>query len=219
MRILLVEDEIALARALARGLRRNAIAVDLVHDGETALHLARTRDYDVVVLDRDLPLLHGDEVCRQLQATALAPKILMLTASNALGDRVTGLNLGADDYVGKPVALMELLARVRALARRQGPLQPQTLEWKDLRVDPERRQAWRGERELDLTLREFMLLEELLTAQGAPRSTDQLIARVLDGARGHPTASTARVLVLRLRRKLGPPDAIATTPGRGYRLV
>jgi DNA-binding response OmpR family regulator len=219
MRVLLVEDEIALARALARGLRRNAIAVDLVHDGETALRLARTRDYDVVVLDRDLPLLHGDDVCRQLQATALAPKILMLTASNALGDRVTGLNLGADDYVGKPVALMELLARVRALARRQGPLQPQTLEWKDLRVDLERRQAWRGDRELDLTLREFMLLEELLRAQGAPRSTDQLIVRVLDGARGHPTASTARVLVLRLRRKLGPPEAIATTPGRGYRLA
>jgi DNA-binding response OmpR family regulator len=218
MRVLLVEDEVALARALARGLRRNAIAVDLVHDGETALRLARTRDYDVVVLDRDLPLLHGDEVCRQLQATALSPRILMLTASNALGDRVTGLNLGADDYVGKPVALMELLARVRALARRQGPLQPRTLEWKDLRVDLARRQAWRGERELDLTLRELMLLEELLRAQGAPRSTDQLIARVLDGARGHPTASTASVLVLRLRRKLGPPEAIATTPGRGYRL-
>ena len=219
MRVLLVEDEIALARAHARGLRRNAIAVDLAHDGEAALRLATSGDYDVVVLDRDLPLLHGDDVCRRLQARGRAPKILMLTASNTLGDRVSGLNLGADDYVGKPVALMELLARIRALARRPSAVEPQTLQWKNFRIDTRRRLAWRGETELELTLREFMLLEELLHAQGAPRSSDQLLARVFDDARGDPSAITVRVLVMRLRRKLGSPEAIATTSGRGYRLT
>jgi DNA-binding response OmpR family regulator len=219
MRVLLVEDEVALARALARGLRRNAIAVDLAHDGQAAMRLAATRDYDVVVLDRDLPILHGDEVCRRLQANRTGTKILMLTASNALGDRVLGLNLGADDYVGKPVPLMELIARVRALARRRGVSGSQTLEWKDLRLDVERHQAWRAGRELHLTPRELMLLEELLRAQGRPLSSERLIARVFDDARGDPTATTARVLVMRLRRKLGPPEAIATTPGLGYRLA
>jgi DNA-binding response OmpR family regulator len=219
MRILLVEDEVVLARALARGLRRNAICVDLAHDGEAALRLASKRAYDVVVLDRDLPVLHGDEVCRRLRAGHESTRVLMLTASNTLGDRVLGLNLGADDYLGKPVALMELLARVRALARRRGTPEPQALEWNDLRVDVVGRRAWRGSQKLDLTVREFMLLEELVRAQGMPLNADQLIARVFDDARGDPTTTSARVLVMRLRRKLGLPDAIATSPGRGYHLT
>src|SRR5919204_4698741 len=216
MRVLLVEDEIALARALARGLRRNGFAVDLAHDGDRALRMAARGRYDVIVLDRDLPEIHGDEVCRRLRAEQTASKLLMLTASNTLGDRVLGLNLGADDYVGKPVALMELIARLRALARRRGTPEPQALEWNDLRVDLVGRRAWRGSQKLDLTVREFMLLEELVRAQGMPLTADRLVARIFDDARGDPTATNARVLVMRLRRKLGVPDAIATSPGRGY---
>jgi DNA-binding response OmpR family regulator len=219
MRVLLVEDEIPLANALARGLRRNAVAVDVAHDGDEALRLSVLREYDVVVLDRDLPGVHGDEVCRRVLAHEAPPRVLMLTASNSLGDRVWGLNLGADDYLGKPVRLMELLARVRALARRRGAFESHHLEWGDLRVDLGHRRAWRGGRELDLTPRELLLLEELIRAQGAPLSTEHLLGRVFDGGPGEPTAVTARVLVMRLRRKLGAPAAISTAPGRGYRLA
>jgi DNA-binding response OmpR family regulator len=219
MRVLLVEDEVSLASALARGLRRNAIAVDVVHDGEAALRLCASRGYDVVVLDRDIPLVHGDEVCRRLIAQEAPARVLMLTASDTLGDRVAGLNLGADDYLGKPVRLMELLARIRALARRRGAPEPEMIEWGDIRIDVGRRRAWQGDRALELTPRELLLLEELARARGAPLSTDQLIARVFDDARGDPTATAVRVVVMRLRRKLAAPEAIATSPGHGYRLA
>jgi DNA-binding response OmpR family regulator len=219
MRVLLVEDEVPLASALARGLRRNAVAVDVAHDGRAALRLAALRPYDVVVLDRDLPGVHGDEVCRQLVAGASPARVLMLTASDSLGDRVAGLNLGADDYLGKPVRLMELLARIRALARRRGTPEPELFEWRDIRVDVGRRRAWENGRELELTPRELLLLEELTRAQGSPLSAEQLLLRVFDDARGDPTATTVRVLVMRLRRKLAAPDAISTSPGRGYRLT
>jgi DNA-binding response OmpR family regulator len=219
MRVLLVEDEVSLASALARGLRRNAIAVDVAHDGEAALRLSASRGYDVVVLDRDIPVVHGDEVCRRLIAQETPARVLMLTASDTLGDRVAGLNLGADDYLGKPVRLMELLARIRALARRRGTPQPDVVEWRDIRIDVGRRCAWQGDRALHLTPRELLLLEELTLAQGAPLSTDQLIARVFDDARGDPTATSVRVVVMRLRRKLGGPEVISTSPGHGYRLA
>jgi two-component system, OmpR family, response regulator VanR len=219
MRVLLVEDEVSLASALARGLRRNAIAVDVVHDGGEALRLTALRGYDVVVLDRDIPEVHGDEVCRRLRAQESESRVLMLTASDSLADRVAGLNLGADDYLGKPVRLMELLARIRALSRRRGTPEPEVIAWHGLRVDIGRRRAWEGERELELTPRELVLLEELIRAQGAPLSTDQLLARVFDDAHGDPTATTVRVLVMRLRRKLAAPELISTSPGHGYRLA
>ena len=217
--MLLVEDEVSLASALARGLRRNAIAVDVAHDGGEALRLSALRGYDVVVLDRDIPVVHGDEVCRRLLAEEPSARVLMLTASDSLGDRVAGLNLGADDYLGKPVRLMELLARIRALGRRRGIPEPDPLRWRDLRIDVGRRRAWQGDRELDLTPRELLVLEELIRAQGAPLSADRLLARVFDDARGDPTATTVRVVIMRLRRKLPVPEAIATSPGRGYRLA
>ena len=218
MRVLLVEDEIALARALARGLRRNGFAVDLAHDGDRALRMAARGRYDVIVLDRDLPEIHGDEVCRRLRAEQTASKLLMLTASNTLGDRVLGLNLGADDYVGKPVALMELIARLRALGRRSGTIEPERLSWNDLHLDLDRRRAWRNGRGLDLSVREFMLLEELIRARGRPLSAQELAWRVFDDPRTEPTAVAVRVAVLRLRRKLGSPEAILTSPGHGYRI-
>lgn len=219
MRVLLVEDEAPLASALARGLRRNAMAVDVAHDGGEALRLAGLRGYDVVVLDRDIPVVHGDDVCRRLLTQDSPARVLMLTAADSLGDRVAGLNLGADDYLGKPVRLMELLARIRALARRRGTPEPQLVEWKALRIDVCGRRAWEGERELVLTPRELLLLEELIRAQGSPLSSDQLLARVFDDARGDPTAATVRVAIMRLRRKLAAPAAIATSTGHGYRLI
>jgi DNA-binding response OmpR family regulator len=219
MRVLLVEDEVALSRALVRGLRRNAMAVDAAYDGEEALRMAARHEYDVVVLDRHLPLVHGDEVCRRLVAARTQSRILMLTASTGLGDLVGGLDLGADDYVGKPVSLIELLARIRALGRRRGALAPPVLERSGLRLDPARRRAWRGDRELVLTLREFMLLEAFLRASGATLSAEQLLARVFDDAREEPTTAAVRVLLMRLRRKLGAPDPIETLPGMGYRLA
>jgi DNA-binding response OmpR family regulator len=219
MRVLLVEDEVSLASALARGLRRNALAVDVAHDGGEALRLCAVRTYDVVVLDRDLPGVHGDEVCRRVLAQAAAPRVLMLTASNSLGDRVSGLNLGADDYLGKPVRLMELLARIRALGRRRGTPERPQLEWRDIRLEVAGGRAWRGDHELELTPREQLLLEELLRAQGAPVSAAALLARVFDNSHGDPTTTAVRLLVMRLRRKLGSPSAIATRPGHGYRLA
>jgi DNA-binding response OmpR family regulator len=218
MRVLLVEDDDDLAQALLRGLRRNGFAVDVAYDGERALQMS-TRGYEAIVLDRDLPVIHGDEVCRRLRAGGTGSKILMLTASNAIVDRVAGLNLGADDYVGKPVALMELIARLRALSRRTGGLEPARLSWRGLDLDVDRRQAWREGRSVELTLREFTLLEELMRAQGRPLTAETLAWRMSNDPLSQPTASAVRVAVLRLRRKLGSPDAIVTTPGHGYRLA
>jgi DNA-binding response OmpR family regulator len=174
--------------------------------------------YDVVVLDRDLPRLHGDQLCRRLVESGSPAKILMLTASNTLTDRVVGLNLGADDYLGKPVRLIELLARLRALTRRRGEAAPDVVEFADLRLDRQSGRVWRGATELELTPREFMLLEELMQAGGGWLSVHQLLHRVFDGASDRPTAAAVRLAVMRLRRKLGAPAAIASARGRGYRL-
>jgi DNA-binding response OmpR family regulator len=217
MRVLLAEDDEPLADAIARGLRREAVAVDVANDGATTLEKVRTFPYDVIVLDRDLPVVHGDEVCRQLTRWGSMTRILMLTASAAVEDRVEGLSLGADDYLAKPFAMAELVARVRALGRRRVHAQPVTLRWGEVWLDAARHRAGRGERELRLTNREFALLEELLAADGAVLSSEALMESVWD-ERLDPFSNVVRVTILTLRRKLGDPPLIETVPGAGYRL-
>ncbi|SDR31478.1 response regulator transcription factor [Thermostaphylospora chromogena] len=217
MRVLVVEDEDEMAEAIARGLRRRAIAVDVAYDGDGALDRLGYIDYDVVVLDRDLPGVHGDEVCRRLVAMDRGSRILMLTAMGDVGERVAGLDLGADDYLVKPFAFAELVARVRALARRTAPTPPEPLCRAGVRLDPASRTVTRDGVEVTLTRREFALLEELLRAQGAVVRTRDLLDRAWDK---HYTAGTGalRVTVATLRRKLGDPPLIETVPGVGYRL-
>jgi DNA-binding response OmpR family regulator len=205
MRVLLAEDDVALATVIARGLRRSALAVDVAHDGEGALDKARLVAYDVVVLDRELPGVHGDVVCRALHDDGAGPRILMLTASGSVEDRVEGLSLGADDYLPKPFAMAELVARVRALARRTRPAHPAVLKWRDIWLDPARHTAGRGDCDIRLTNREFAVLEELME-------------RVWDD-KLDPFSNIVRVTILTLRRKLGDPAVIETAPGAGYRLV
>jgi len=216
MRVLIVEDHRELAAAIAAGLRREGMAVDIVFDGEAALdHAARER-YDVVVLDRDLPKVHGDDVCRALVAGGSDSRILMLTAADAIEDRVEGLGLGADDYLPKPFAFAELVARIRALARRARPALAPILVAGDIRLDPAQRTATRGGRRLELSPREFALLETLLAAEGAPLSAEDLLSRVWDEY-ADPFSNVVKVTIARLRRKLGEPPAIETVPGAGYR--
>jgi DNA-binding response OmpR family regulator len=217
MRVLIVEDHRELAATIAVGLRREGMAVDTVFDGEAAVSHAERERYDVVVLDRDLPKLHGDDVCRALVADGSGSRILMLTAADAVEDRVAGLSLGADDYLPKPFAFAELVARIRALARRSGaPLAP-TLVCGDIRLDPARRTATRGGGRLDLSPREFALLETLLAAEGAPLTAEELLSRVWDEYTD-PFSNVVKVTIARLRRKLGEPPAIETVPGAGYRV-
>jgi DNA-binding response OmpR family regulator len=217
MRVLIVEDHRELAATIAVGLRREGMAVDTVFDGEAALAHTERERYDVVVLDRDLPKLHGDAVCRALAADGSGTRILMLTAADAVEDRVEGLGLGADDYLPKPFAFAELVARIRALARRSGtPLAP-ILVSGDIRLDPARRTATRGGGRLDLSPREFALLETLLAAGGAPLTAEELLSRVWDEYTD-PFSNVVKVTVARLRRKLGEPPAIETVPGAGYRV-
>lgn len=217
MRVLIVEDEAPLAQALARGLRRHGFTVDLAGDGESGLHKATVVDYDAIVLDRDLPRLHGDEVARRLNAGGATARILMLTAAGGLDDVVGGLDLGADDYLVKPVRLAELTARLRALGRRGGPPAPALLESGELVLDPGRLAATRAGRELALTPREFAVLELLVRAEGRIVSAEELLERAWD-ENADPFTSVVRVIVSRLRRKLGEPDPIVTVVGRGYRL-
>lgn len=217
MRVLVVEDERVLADAIARGLRREAMAVDVSHDGATALERIAVNRYDVVVLDRDLPVVHGDEVCRRLAGEELSPRILMLTASAGLDDRVEGLTLGADDYLGKPFAFSELIARVRALARRSGPARPPVIERGALTIDPARRIASRDGHFLRLTNKELAVLEVLLAADGAVVSAEQLLERAWD-EHADPFTNAVRVMMVKLRRKLGNPPVIETVPGAGYRI-
>lgn len=217
MRVLLAEDDEPLADAIARGLRREALAVDVANDGATTLEKVRTVAYDVMVLDRDLPVVHGDDVCRQLTRWGSITRILMLTASSAVEDRVDGLSLGADDYLAKPFAMAELVARIRALGRRRVHAQPVTLRWREVWLDAARRRAGRGERELRLTNREFALLEEFIAADGAVLSSEALMESVWDD-RLDPFSNVVRVTVLTLRRKLGDPPVIETVAGAGYRL-
>jgi two-component system, OmpR family, response regulator VanR len=217
MRVLVAEDERKVAQALARGLRREGMAVDVAYDGAAALDKARLHPYDVVVLDRDLPLLHGDEVCRSLRADDTTSRVLMLTAAAGLDDLVDGLALGADDYLAKPFAFAELLARLRALARRSHPALPATLRSGDLELDPARHTVTRAGRPVELTPKEFSVLEALLEAGGAVISNDELVERVWD-ENADPFTNSVRMAVLRLRRKLGDPPVIETVKGAGYRV-
>ena len=215
--MLLAEDERRVADAVARGLRREGMAVDVAYDGATALDKARLNPYDVVVLDRDLPELHGDEVCRALRDEEPESRVLMLTAAARTDDLVNGLSLGADDYMPKPFAFDELVARLRALARRAGPPQPATLRTGDVELDPARRTVVRAGRALDLTPKEFAVLEALMAAGGAVVSNDELVQRVWD-ENADPWTNSVRMSVLRLRRKLGEPAVVYTVKGAGYRV-
>ena len=216
MRVLVVEDEEQLADAVARALRLYAIAVDVAYDGREALELTSYVDYDVVVLDRDLPDVHGDEVCRELIGAG-ASRILMLTAAGRVTDRVGGLSLGADDYLVKPFAFAELVARVRALARRSSRAVPPVLERAGIRLDPARRTVLRDGRQVALGRKEFDVLHELMRAAGDLVTSARLRANVWDE---HSDAGTGvlRVTMTSLRRKLGAPAVIENVPGRGYRL-
>jgi DNA-binding response OmpR family regulator len=215
MRVLIVEDQELLADALARGLRREGMAADVAYDGSSGLSLAISNPYDVVILDRDLPLMHGDDVCREL--TSGAARILMLTAAGSLHDRVEGLNLGADDYLPKPFAFEELLARVWALARRSAPALPPVLRRGDLVLDPGRHLAVRGGRDLGLSPKEFGVLRVLMAAAGTVVGVDTLLDRAWEDA-VDPGTNSVRVTVATLRRKLGEPPLVETVHGVGYRL-
>jgi two-component system response regulator VanR len=215
--VLIAEDEPSIADALARGLKREGMAVDVASDGERALMNARVYAYDVVVLDRDLPEVHGDDVCRTLNAEQPDTKILMLTAARTTDDVVTGLALGADDYLGKPFRFAELIARVHALARRAGPARAPVLRRGDIELDPARRAATRSGRNLELSLKEFGVLEALLVADGAVVSPEDLLERVWD-ANVDPFTNTVRMTIMKLRRKLGDPPVVHTVPGAGYRI-
>ncbi len=217
MRVLVVEDEEVLADTIAKGLRREAMAVDVAYDGASALDRLALNPYDVVVLDRDLPSVHGDEVCRRLAADQTAPRILMLTASAGVEDRVEGLELGADDYLPKPFAFSELVARIRALGRRSGPARPPVIERSGLTVDPARRVAARDGRFLRLTNKELAVLEILVAADGAVVSAEELLERAWD-EHADPFTNAVRVMMVKLRRKLGNPPLIETVPGAGYRI-
>jgi DNA-binding response OmpR family regulator len=216
VRVLVAEDHTKLADRIAEGLRDAGLAVDVVHDGAAALAEADHTAYDVVVLDRDLPAVHGDQVCRSLAAAANGPRILMLTAAAGVDDRVDGLELGADDYLGKPFAFHELVARVRALGRR-APSAPPLVRRGDLTVDRARHRASRGTRALSLTRKEFAVLEMLVAADGALVSAEELLEHVWD-ANADPFSNIVAVTMARLRRKLGPPPLIETVVGKGYRM-
>jgi DNA-binding response OmpR family regulator len=217
MRVLVVEDDSELADAIGVGLRREQLAVDVAYDGTTGLDRALFTGYDVVVLDRDLPGRHGDEVCAELLAAGSRSRVLMLTAAATIEDRVDGLSLGADDYLPKPFAFAELVARIRALLRRAQPALPPVLAIGDLTVDPGRRLASRAGLPLDLGPKEFGVLELLLAAQGRVVSAEELLERVWDEM-ADPFSSAVKVTMSRLRRKLGDPPLIETVCQAGYRV-
>ena len=217
MRVLVVEDERDLASAIARGLRRDGFAVDLAYDGASGLEKALVHGYDVVVLDRDLPVVHGDQVCRELVAAGVEAGVIMLTAAGRIEDRIAGLDLGADDYLPKPFDFGELKARIRALHRRRQPARAPVLERLDIVLDPARRTAERAGRPLDLTRKELAVLEVLLRAGGSVVSAEELLERVWD-EEINPFTNAVRVTIMKLRKGLGDPSAIETVRGEGYRI-
>jgi DNA-binding response OmpR family regulator len=217
MRVLVVEDDGELADAIGVGLRRERMAVDIALDGVAALDQALATDYDVIVLDRDLPGLHGDKVCAELVRQGCRSRVLMLTAVATIEDRVDGLGRGADDYLPKPFAFAELVARIRALLRRAQPALPPVLEHAGIRLDPARRVASRSGVVLDLSPKEFGVLELLLAAQGRVVSAEELLERAWDEM-ADPFTSAVKVTVSRLRRKLGDPAVIETLAQAGYRI-
>jgi DNA-binding response OmpR family regulator len=217
MRVLIVEDERPLADAVARGLRHRAIAVDIAYDGTSAMRKAELAAYDVVVLDRDLPGVHGDNVCRALRTEDPGPAVLMLTASGELDQIVEGLALGADDYLAKPFAFEELLARVQALGRRPKRALLPVLTRGDVELDPARHQVWRHGEAVELQNKEFAVLRVLLEADGCVVSSEELLERAWD-ENVDPFTNVVRVVVMNLRRKLGDPPLIETITGVGYRI-
>jgi len=218
MRVLIAEDERRLADAIARGLRREGMAVDLAPDGSDALVKARVVRYDVLVLDRDLPGVHGDDVCRAVRDEQPETGILMLTAASALEDLVQGLSLGADDYLPKPFRFAELVARIHALARRATPSRPPVLSHGDLELDPARRTLARAGQPIELARKEFAVLETLMGADGATVSAEELLERVWD-EHTDPFTNVVRMTIMTLRRKLGDPPVVETVIGVGYRLM
>jgi DNA-binding response OmpR family regulator len=217
VRILVVEDERQIADAVAEWLRREAFAVDVAYDGDAALERLGINEYDVVVLDRDLPVVHGDEICRAVAESGNPARVLMLTAASAVRDRVAGLTLGADDYLAKPFAFVELSARVHALVRRARPATPPVLERAGVRLDPARREVRRDGQLVPLGNKEFAVLAELLRAGGAVVSAEELLERAWD-EHIDPFTNVVRVTVMKLRRKLGDPPVVHTVPGVGYRI-
>jgi DNA-binding response OmpR family regulator len=218
VRILLVEDDEALADVTARGLRQAALAVDLATDGEAAIESAAVNTYDVVVLDRQLPGIHGDDVCRALLRLKSPPRILMLTAAGNLDDRVRGLQIGADDYLPKPFAMAELVARIQALGRRPNAVRMPVIAVGDLQIDTNRRTARRREQDLNLTRKEFGVLEVLAGKPGDVVSAEELLEKVWD-EEADPFTNAVRITIMTLRRKLGEPQPIETVIGVGYRLL
>jgi DNA-binding response OmpR family regulator len=218
MRILLVEDDTPLAEVTWRGLTRSGLAVDVAADGGEALDKLGYQDYEVVVLDRDLPVVHGDDVCASIVATVPSTRVLMLTAAGETTDLVDGLALGADDYLRKPFEMAELVARVRALGRRSPRSTPPELRWRELCLDVARRRCWLGPREVQLTRKEFGVLETLLAADGRVVSAEELLERVWD-ERVDPFTNVLRITMMTLRRKLGDFEMIETVTGVGYRMA
>jgi len=217
MRVLVVEDSEPLAEAVARGLRREGMAVDVAYDGDTGHEKSSITRYDVVVLDRDLPGMHGDELCAAIVASDATTRVLMLTASGTVADKVDGLSRGADDYLAKPFDFPELIARVRALGRRASPAVPPLLVAGDVALDPAKRTVRRAALPVELTRKEFGVLEVLLGARGAVVSSEELLERVWD-ENADPFTTTVRVTVMTLRKKLGEPGVIETVVGSGYRV-
>jgi DNA-binding response OmpR family regulator len=207
-----------MADAVAEWLRREALAVDVAHDGDAALERLGINVYDVLILDRDLPGRSGDEVCAAVVDSGAHTRILMLTAAGMVQDRVAGLNLGADDYLSKPFAFIELSARVHALLRRARPADPPVLDRAGIRLDPARHEVYRDGRYIALSRKEFALLTELLRAHGAVVSAEELLERAWD-EHLDPFSNVLRVTVMKLRRKLGEPQIIETVPGVGYRVA
>jgi DNA-binding response OmpR family regulator len=217
MRVLVIEDDEELAETIAAGLRDARMAVDVALDGRAGLVRARVTDYDVIVLDRDLPVLHGDEVCAQLVAAGGRSRVLMLTGAAENDDLVAGLGLGADDYLPKPFAFVVLVARIAALARRAQPSIPPVLKYRDLVLDTAQRTAHRGGKTLALRPKEFGVLELLLSAQGRVVSPEELLERVWDEA-ADPFTGAVKITISRLRAKLGDPPLIQTIAKAGYRI-
>jgi DNA-binding response OmpR family regulator len=218
VRVLIAEDERRLADAIARGLRREGMAVDTAPDGTDALVKARVIRYDVLVLDRDLPGVHGDEVCRTVREERPETGILMLTAAGTLDDVVEGLSIGADDYLPKPFRFAELVARIRALGRRSLPSRPPVLTHRDIELDPGRRTVARGSEDVRLARKELAVLEALMAADGATVSAEELLERVWD-EQIDPFTNVVRMTIMTLRRKLGDPPVVETVIGVGYRLA
>jgi DNA-binding response OmpR family regulator len=215
--VLVIDDDEELAETISVGLRREHLAVDLAFDGATGLERALITAYDVIVLDRDLPGMHGDDVCAGLIAAGCTSRVLMLTAASTIEDLVDGLSRGADDYLAKPFAFAVLVARIRALLRRAQPAVPPVLTSGGLMVDPARRHVSRDGRRLDLGPKEFAVLELLLAAQGRIVSAEELLERVWDEA-ADPFTTAVKVTISRLRRKLGEPQVIQTVAQGGYRI-